>query len=288
MRHTFTLILVTFIFLNCCKAQTIDWKAREIKHDTDLLKTTTWLILSYDTSKHNPKFGTGTGYFYYSSKSKKIFLVTNAHVVSDFDLIKFGFENNKTRTNSFAVNNFQNKVYRFFNDTVDLAMIDLSNIDGLDFRNCDMKCFTNSNIPRVSDLSSIDLFRENLICLSFPNFNIFPPNNSPFIIHGTFATSYSKDFWNKNEFCINGNLFASCSGSPIIDIINLKGVKSYYLLGTYYFGFAQYRNVDSVGFGDSGFLNRISAESLKAILIDVQIGRVIKSSALYDIIKQRK
>lgn len=241
MKNAFLSILLCLLNLYC-SSQSFNWKNREIKSDTDLLKTS--IFISLNTLPVTSKFWHyGVGFFYYSIKFKKLYLVTNKHVTENLDtLIMVVKERNKNLSDTFTIFSVSHlqKICKYFkganNTDEDLVLIDL---EAVQFKSelYSFKCFTDENMPPES-------ISQNLpIDSKIYNINYLRGvAKFPFVINCTFATPYFLNYNDKKEFCLSGNIIAGCSGSPII-LHDYKNGWKYYLLGIDRFGQSEPSNI---------------------------------------------
>ncbi|MGN6603741.1 MAG: hypothetical protein ACTHK8_14900 [Ginsengibacter sp.] len=236
------LLACLFLITSSVLSQKFNWQEREVKNDTDLLKTTTWITAFSPTSKG---MESGTGFFFYSIAENKLFLVTNKHVVLSYSNLVFGFNKSYRNDESFGILLSKENTYSF--NGIDLVAIRIDSIPYLNLSEFPyFKVFTEKNIIQEKNYNLINLYDANLISLSFPGLTTIPMPFQPYIIHCHFATPYTFKFQNTNDFCVNGSLTNGCSGSPII-LINrtIKTIGKYNLLGIYYFTFSNYQSIDS-------------------------------------------
>lgn len=295
MKYLICILLSTLI--NCISngQKIFDYKKREIKNDTDLLKTTTWLR-AYSASRGAEELG--TGYFFYSIPKKALYIITNEHVIDGYSNLVFGF-NQSTRQNSFfGIDSVQERTTRFKNKDIDLVGIRIDNIPYLDLSKYSyFKVFTDNNLITKKEISSLNLFNENIISLSFPGLTTIPFPYQPYIYHVSFATPYNFKFQDTDDFCINGDLVKGCSGSPIISVQNKNGINKYVLIGTYYFNFANYQTIDSVvldtvkSYPLMPTYDRIVIKNNEGMILPgykvntvLNIGRVIKSEKIIELL----
>jgi hypothetical protein len=289
-KQYFVASICTIIF-DSCNSQKIDQLNREIKSDTDLLYSTTWLVSRSLTSTITSQ---GTGYFYFDKGN--IFIITNAHVVSSFSHISFDIE---WSGGDFTIDSLQYRIAKFNTDkkngqTTDLVAIKISNIPYLNLDTFPkIKCFNYKNIPSKNDIDNLKLFGETIIALSYPEKIMSKPLLSPIIYNCTFASNYFANYSGEKEFIVNGNMSHGCSGSPIVCI---KGKGKYLLLGTFYFTFGEYKNIDPVISKKGGndlfeFDYKIPSAVKDSLMknygvgIERNLGMAIKSEKLSELLK---
>jgi len=283
MKLTIILFFILFSFTNC-ESQKIDWKSREIKNNTDLLKSTVKILcFSNDTNE------IGTSYFFYNNKNDSLYLITNKHITANFKRARVWIERKGTLNNllsSYFIEDLQSLV-QTPNDNIDLAIINLSRVDSFKkyVSNFIFKTFTFANLPPISVFNNIDI-SQNFIALSFPYpLDLWQQYKAlPFVINC--SLSAYRDFLDSSVFFINGALSSGCSGSPII----LRKDKKFYLMGTFKYSYSSPSDIITY-YTDSAYV----PISLKAKIIDtsekrfnssfgvslpIQIGLAIKYTAI--------
>lgn len=287
------IIIATFVLINLtATSQSFNWKRHEIKSDTDLLKTTTWVYTGNQT---------GTAYYFYSKIKKQLFLITNRHIVENATAFVFGYHTAVRADSLFGIDSIKFRTTYHPNSNIDLAAVRLDNISYLDLSiSTYFKCFTEDNYPNTKDSLSLDVFNNKIVALSYPGLTTIPFPFQPYIIHCNLSVPYSFSFQFTDDIILDGNLTHGCSGSPIVFIKKIESSKRYCLLGTYYFSFANYQTVDSVyndtlNYAFNPVIDRLALKNSIPITLDgfkynqlLNIGRAVKSAHLKELINQNR
>src|ERR1700690_2519330 len=97
------LFSVLFLVSINCIAQKFDWKSREVKSDTDLLKAVVYIGANTIPVIDN-HWGNGTAFFFYSIAKSKLYLITNKHAIYGQDTLNFTVKKiNASLKDSFTI-----------------------------------------------------------------------------------------------------------------------------------------------------------------------------------------
>lgn len=261
-----------------------------------------------ETYKKGCFTGTGTGFFY-SIKSEdvsNIVLFTNKHVIDDSDEIRFRMvlRDVDGKLNYNAKCDF--KIGLAIGDNVfvhtkgiDLCGICIQNaIDKLHEQN--YKLFyanlEESDIPSAEEWQKFDAI-ESVIMVGYPKGLMDTAHNMPLVRQGITATWLKLDFNNEPKFLIDCTSLPGSSGSPVF--VNTCRSKVDEESGTLYIDNIDYKFVgitetmlcrtqkEPVKEVSGGVVND-KADMYVEVTIDNNLGGVIKSTELLDIIDQIK
>lgn len=221
----------SFIFLiliqSISKSQDFDIKAREIKTDEDLISSV--FYTSFYHTVNDSFCLNGSSYFFYSTKSNKLYLLTTFHF-NDFEkiYILLPFKDSIGNADRREIKQFmiltkdRIKSLRKY----DLNLIDMSYYQDT-LSKYFFKCYTETNIPNKEEIENFS-FQDDLYSIDY-SYSIFDNYNyMPFVHRASFASLPKFDLMMKKEFAINCSNRDGSSGSPIILYKNSK----YFLLGT--------------------------------------------------------
>ncbi len=244
----------------------------------------------------------GTGFFVNNEKSNTpdIFLVTNKHVVKDYDkaelvfcALKESLEPDDNNHVTITLNGLQSFCIK--HDTLDICLISMKDIirvaeeqgRHIFFKSIPMEMFIND------DISSKSSAIEDVIMVGYPEGLIDSINNKPVVRKGITATSFNLDYEGRREFVIDAACFHGSSGSPVfLDQTGLYqeqsengitiGVRhSYYLLGMLW-------GVPAVTV--KGELKIVDIPTERKVVSETELmtnlGYVIKSSCIYEMISK--
>src|ERR1022692_427648 len=158
--------------------QKIDWKSREIKSDTDLLKSTIWIA----SSGEGQDVMVGTGYFFYSEKKNKLFIITAKHVIDTFKLLAFHIQTESGNNIEFKMDSLQKRSLYFKSNNVDLAAIRIDSVPRLDlsiYKN--FKVFTEKNIITNKEITQLNMFDDNLIIPTYVGLSMTQTLDEPLV-----------------------------------------------------------------------------------------------------------
>lgn len=280
-------LVLLLIYTQAFCQKSFDLTNREIISDSDLLKTTVWII-AFDNNGRV----LGTGYFYFDAKKSRLYIITNNHVIGNRSRLSFSLKQKESDNLFFGIDSLQKRCLRF-QSNIDLVAVRIDNIPYLNLYDFPyFKVFTEKNIISESQIRDLDLFEENIVTLSYVGISMMQSRGVPLIIKSTLASPYSLEFNGVPEFCINANLGHGNSGSPIVLIKKMNSVKQYLLLGTYYYTFGEHQNVSSVTKDTlKTFFNLIfnmPIDEVDDLAFEVQygVGIAIKARTLLDLINQ--
>lgn len=224
----------------------------------------------------------GTGFFVADpAYGGSPYLVTNKHVVGNFNIGRFTFcradENGNPLDNSHVtiiITDLQNRCINHPDSTVDLCFIKLQ--DEFDKkRNAGETPFFTFVAPDyflntvvLDNMTSI----ENVVMIGYPESIMDQVNNKPVVRKGITATSLALDYNGKKEFMVDIAAFHGSSGSPVfVETTGLTQQNSEYSIS---FG-------SGVSYCLAGVLYAMPARSLQGEIkiIDVPTDRKLVSEA---------
>ena len=183
------------------------------------------------TATDEKEISVGTGFFVHkkSEKNSDIFLVTNKHVVKNYDRAELVFCATKENlepddNNHVKITITELQTFCIKHSSLEICFIKMEEIINvaekqgkhLFFKCIDTGMFINDGI--INTLTAI----EDVIMIGYPEGLIDPKNNKPVVRKGITATSLSLDFEGRKEFIIDAACFHGSSGSPIfLDQIGL-------------------------------------------------------------------
>lgn len=280
--------IILIVITSCSSQRLLTKNEREIRSNGDILKTTTWV-----RANNQNQSVTGTGYYFYDIDKYKYYLITNRHIVDGFEYLTFALDKEGGKGDTFTIDSLSQRTILFKSKNVDLAAVEIGNIPYLNLTKFPyFKVFTKHNLPTPKDVSEFDIFFEELICLTYPGITTIPFPFQPYIFHCSFATTYDDAFQNDSTiFSIQSYLNKGSSGSPIISV--KKSSNKFLLLGTYYFQFANYEDVDYVSkithdlhFKPETYKKDSTQKEIKSIL-NLGIGLVVKSNQILELIENK-
>ena len=239
----------------------------------------------------------GTGFIVENNKGN-YFIVTNCHIVNNFDSANFIFclKNKDTISadsdQNIKVDDLQERIIKPTDDT-DACLIFLDDKIGekssqgipLYFQCVPSECFADESKNDIS-LSPI----EDVVMVGYPEGIFDAYNNKPVFRKGITATDIHLDFNNKKEFLIDIAAFNGSSGSPVflerknmsIDQNSNKIVinNQYFLIGILKNGFAEENKKCEYEFTE------VYNESKVELVFDymLNLGVVIKSKEILNLL----
>jgi uncharacterized protein YacL (UPF0231 family) len=248
MKYLLLIGSLTLLFFSA-HSQTNKWFNREIKHDSDLLHSTTWIV-ALNSGGTKPKVGTG----YYFIYKNELYIITNSHIIDTLGKLSFDLEwmdHNRYFTIDdiqITIDDIQKRTLKFKGNKRedDLVAIKISGISSLNLNKYPKwRAFTQKNLPTKSDLDKLTFFDEQIISPACTPDISLPFTTFPIIFNGTFASDYNKNYVGEKLFLLNTDLNHGNSGAPVIDV-KTKG--RYLLLGTNVSVYENPLTIDSVNF----------------------------------------
>ena len=253
MWKTALLIFSFLVFFNTHNfAQKFDLQSHIINSDSALLRSTVEIVCSGNIGTADST--KGTAYFFYSVGNHNLYLITCKHIVDKKSYAKINIHFMDSARDTFFHSQFSfnliEKNITYLKDSIDLVLLNLSNIKYFPRDDLRFSVFTEQNIPSPETIATFKI-EETMVSLSYPvETTIFSKQKlTPFIFNCIFSTLpyINEDLSLKNSknidnssFGINGSLVDGCSGSPVIVIRRSSTKKrpdTYYLMGTEYSGF---------------------------------------------------
>jgi S1-C subfamily serine protease len=187
---------------------------------------------------------TATGFFY--KNDKKVFLVTNRHVVRDTDALRMFLHcDNKDLTKNYKIEiplrSSSNELLWKEHPTInaDIAVIDLSNIPFIKGTLIVPQSIINHFPHELLSLPPGD----DVFAIGYPHGYFDEVHNLPIFKNAIIASCYGIDFQNHPYFLVDANLKPGMSGSPVFtkpvllrfandgSVKTCNGGLPYYLLG---------------------------------------------------------
>jgi len=178
--------------------------------------------------------GSGTACIFNLQKDNRnyLFLVTNKHVVSGIDSVRFFFTeangNAPVIGKRFNVNVEKEASVAWFgskNSEIDISVMPLvpilEKIKSEKGKDVYFQAIQSEWVPKGGKLESLDAI-EDIIFIGYPNCMYDKLNLLPIIRKGITATHYQIDFEGKPIFLIDASIFPGSSGSPVF-IFNVGG-----------------------------------------------------------------
>jgi len=295
-------ISLLFLIINPTSiiAQGFDFKNREIKSDEDLLHSVSYIYL-YKKNADSSIYS-GSAYFFHSSISNKLYLITNNHLINQIDNIGafIALKDKNGNADESYIGQFKitlkNRIKSIQN--IDLCLIDLTDYSEL-LSKYYFKCYSEDNIPNIEEIENLS-FKDDLYCIGF-SYSLFDVlNGLPIVLRGSLASLPKYDFMQQKEFAINCSNRSGSSGSPIVLNKNSK----YFLLGTVratdcgeemlYKKTAKknpiiWENIRNIGDLQEIDSLKVNSKMEKIVVKDnFNISYVIKSSIINDILNKNK
>jgi len=251
----------------------------------------TTVKLKVEKSSAN-EIATGFIFKYFRNKKDNLpVIVTNSHVVKDWKRITFllnrGDKNNRPIHGdpiSFTIQNEGGRIW-LFHSSVDLAIMPCGLLlqQSIDKRNVPFYTGIDSTtVPCGKEWEKYHAL-EDVLVIGYPNGLIDEINNLPIFVKGNTCTHPYFNYYGREEFLINANVYPGSSGSPVFlldDNFYEKSSKYQHgrdkarLLGILYAGYGY--NIKK----NSQICNNVLSSDTNCIPIN--ICNVIKSNKLID------
>lgn len=187
---------------------------------------------------NSPLISAGTGFFFaFNMDGKDLYtIITNKHVIEDFDITCLTFKYKDEKTNNFytAKVEFSSNLWINHPNGLDLAVLKLDDIAAIinTIFNINklpiyIKWLDESLIPNSENAKMIN-YIEDVLVIGYPNGLSDEVNHLPIARRGITATPFPVDFNGSPEFLIDSAIYPGSSGSPVV-IYNSSYVEN----GTY-------------------------------------------------------
>lgn len=193
----------------------------------------------YTTSKilsirNGQIISSGTSFFVRSSN--QIFLVTCYHIIKECEDVKIlllssDFENIERNTITLQCREFS------FHASDDLAWINITkSLKALLKQNIKLLVKTfDLHLSSIFNKDDLDIL-DSVYFIGYPRGLIDNFNLTPILRKSNFATVYTMNFNNTNQFLIDGSVFPGSSGSPVFVKNNDEKILIGVVIGTYISG----------------------------------------------------